>query len=904
MPSGIGSAGQTESQTSINAERARLEEVAQKNKPWRRWGTYLSERQWGTVREDYSAYGSAWDYFPHDHARSRAFRWGEDGIGGWCDEGQHLCLGLALWNGNDPILKERLFGLTNGQGNHGEDVKEIYYYLDATPTNSYARMLYKYPQAAYPYQLLIDENRRRGLANSEFELMDTGVFDEDRYFDVFIEYAKAEVEDVLMRITVYNRGPATATLWMLPQLWFRNNWSWRRSPKPALSQERPGRLLAVHPQLGTYRIDFETPKEFLFCDNETNFQKVFGMAAVKGYFKDGFNQYLIHGAKDAINPDRRGTKAAALYQLDIAQHGSATVRLRLRAGRGMKDGFGDFEQVFTDRIREADEFYAELHNGLEDEDARRVQRQALAGMLWNKQSYHYDVSQWLDGDPGQPAPPSQREFGRNQEWTHVNIGDVLSMPDKWEYPWFAAWDLGFHCVAHALIDPDFAKRQLILLAREWYMHPNGQLPAYEWAFGDVNPPVHAFAAWRIYRLEQLRTGKGDLDFLERIFHKLMLNFTWWVNRRDANGRNIFQGGFLGLDNIGVFDRSAPLPTGGLLNQSDGTAWMAMYSLNLMRIALELAQHDHVYEDIATKFFEHFLYIARAMTDIAGKGIGLWDEEDNFYYTVLSMPNGQNLPLRLRSMVGLIPLFAVEVLEQELLESVPGFESRLKFFLEVRPNLTRLVSRYHEPGTRNRHLLSVARAFRMKKILARMLDENEFLSAYGIRALSRYHLDHPFVLDYKGNRYEVKYAPGESQTQTFGGNSNWRGPIWMPVNYMIVESLRRFHDYYGDGFKVECPTGSGRMMTLWEVAEEISRRLMRLFTRGKDQRRPVFGNDNKSQTDPNFRDHLLFYEYFDGDSGRGLGASHQTGWTGLLANLIYEHGSPGAASAYSVKRQAS
>jgi hypothetical protein len=891
MRRGIGPARMIDERTRTNAEKARLEELVQQNKPWRRWGTYLSERQWGTVREDYSPYGNAWDYFPHDHARSRAYRWGEDGIGGFCDEGQHLCVALALWNGNDPILKERLFGLTNSQGNHGEDVKELYYYLDATPTNSYARMLYKYPQAAYPYQLLIDENRRRGLAESEFELIDSGVFDQDRYFDVFIEYAKAEVEDVLMRITVHNRSEQSAPLWMLPQIWFRNNWSWKEAAKPSLMLERPGRLAATHPQLGDYRIDFEPAVEFLFCDNETNFKKLYGMTGAQGFYKDAFHEYLIHGAQDAVNPEQRGTKAAASYKLDIPARGSVTIRVRLRAGRDFEHDLGDFERIFADRIREADEFFAELHSGLENEDARRVQRQALAGMLWNKQSYHYDVSQWLDGDPGQPSPPAQRDSARNVDWTHVNTGDVLSMPDKWEYPWFAAWDLGFHCISHALIDPDFAKRQLILLAREWYMHPNGQLPAYEWAFGDVNPPVHALSAWRIYRLEQMRNGKGDLEFLERIFQKLTLNFTWWVNRRDAKGRNIFQGGFLGLDNIGVFDRSAPLPTGGLLNQSDGTAWMAMYSLNLMRIALELARHNRVYEDIATKFFEHFLYIARAMTDIAGKGIGLWDDEDNFYYSVLSMPNGEHIPMRVRSMVGLIPLFAVEVLEEELMDSLPGFKSRLKFFVDTRPKLTELVSRYHQRGEKNRHLLSLARAFRMKKILARMLDEKEFFSDYGIRALSRYHLDHPFEFDYHGWHGEVNYVPGESQTRTFGGNSNWRGPIWMPVNYMIVESLRRFHDYYGDGFKVECPTGSGRMMTLWEVAEEISRRLMRLFLRNGDGRRPVSGTNEKLQTDPNFRDHLLFYEYFDGDTGRGVGASHQTGWTGLIANLIYEHGVP-------------
>ena len=898
----MGTVAETTNRPSRNSEKARLEELFQKNKPWRRWGTYLSERQWGTVREDYSTSGAAWGYFPHDHARSRAYRWGEDGIGGLCDDGQHLCLGTALWNGKDPILKERLFGLTNLEGNHGEDVKELYYYLDATPTNSYARMLYKYSQAAYPYELLVEQNRRRGLGDSEFELIDTEVFDEDRYFDVFIEYAKAEVEDLLMRVTVHNRGPQTAPLWVLLQIWFRNTWSWTNGPKPCISREHPHRLTATDSQFGSYRIDFEPPTEFLFCDNETNLRKLYGIAGAKGFFKDAFHEYLINNAKGAVNGEQRGTKAAALYKLEIPSGAGSAVRLRLRVNNAAKDAFVDFEQVFTDRIREADEYYSQLQTGLENEDARRVQRQALAGMLWNKQCYHYDVTQWLEGDSGQPAPPPERKSGRNHEWTHINIGDVLSMPDKWEYPWFAAWDLAFHCITHALIDPDFAKRQLILLAREWYMHPNGQLPAYEWAFSDVNPPVHALAAWRIYSLEQMAGGKGDVEFLERIFHKLTLNFTWWVNRRDAQGRNIFQGGFLGLDNIGVFDRSAPLPTGGVLNQSDGTAWMAMYSLNLMRIALELAHRNHVYEDIATKFFEHFLYIARAMTDIAGKGIGLWDEKDNFYYTVLSLPNGQNFPLRLRSMVGLIPLFAVEVLEQELLQKVPGFQRRLRFFLDTRPNLTGLVSRYHEPGAKNRRLLSLARAFRMKKILARMLDEDEFLSDYGVRAVSRYHLLHPFAFEYSGNRYEVKYSAGESQTRTFGGNSNWRGPIWLPVNYMIVESLRRFHDYYGDEFKVECPTGSGKMLTLWQVAEEISRRLVRLCLRNEDGKRPVFGSDTKFQTDPNFRDHILFYEYFHGDTGCGMGASHQTGWTGLLANLIYEHGVNGANFRNELARQ--
>ena len=877
--------------TSTNAEKTRLDEAARQLKAWRRWGTYLSERQWGTVREDYSADGSAWDYFPHDHARSRAYRWGEDGIAGFCDEKETLCIAVALWNGKDPILKERLFGLTNGQGNHGEDVKELYYYLDATPTCSYARMLYKYPQAAFPYQQLIDENHRRGLNDREYELVDTGIFADDRYFDVFVEYAKADVDDVLMKITVFNRGPEAASLTILPHVWFRNTWSWGRNPqRPEVTQASTTQLVASHQALTTYQLDFDQPQEFLFTENETNARRVFNTGTGEGYFKDAFHEYVVNGAKNAVNPARKGTKAAALHNLNIPAGKSATVRLRMRPkASAAGDAFTKFDQVMTDRLHEADEFYRGVHAGLDNDDARRVQRQALAGMLWNRQCYHYNIFDWLQGDPGQPPPPKQRQDGRNHDWQHLNGDEVLSMPDKWEYPWFAAWDLGFHCVALSLVDPEFAKHQLVLLGREWYMHPNGQFPAYEWNFGDVNPPVYAVAGWRIYRQEQLRTGKGDRAFLERAFHKLMINFTWWVNREDDQGRNIFQGGFLGLDNIGVFDRSALLPTGGTVNQSDGTAWMAMYALNLMRIALELAREDNIYEDVASKFFEHFLYIARAMSDIAGQGIGLWDEEDNFYYSVLNLPTGQNTPLRVRSMVGLIPLFAVEVIEQELLDAMPHFRQRLRWFLEKRPDLASLVSRWHEPGTKSRRLLSVARAFRMKSILARMLDENEFLSPYGIRSVSRYHLQHPYVIDLHGTHYEVDYDPAESTSRIYGGNSNWRGPIWMPVNYLIVESLRRFYDYYGDDFKVECPTGSGKYLTLWEVAEELASRLMRLCLRDEKGRRASAGDDAKQQSDPNFRDYLQFYEYFDGDTGRGLGANHQTGWTGLIANLVAEHG---------------
>ncbi len=879
-----------------NPERQRLEEIQTAGKPWQRWGTYLSERQWGTVREDYSPDGDAWNYLPHDHARSHAYRWGEDGIGGFCDDRQLLCLAVALWNGKDPILKERLFGLTNSEGNHGEDVKELYYYLDATPTGSYARMLYKYPHGEYPYQRLIDENRRRGLLDPEFELIDTGLFDDDRYFDVEVEYAKADVDDVLLRITVENRGAEAATLRVLPQIWFRNTWSWSADAiRPLIAADDKSRVTASHPELGTYQVQFEKPSELLFCDNETNVRRLFGERTASGFFKDAFDDYVVHGRSGAVNPARQGTKAAGLYVLDLAARARAVIRVRLLVKGIVEPSIGDFDAVVEARRLEADRFYAHVHEGVNGEELRRVQRQALAGMLWNKQFYRYNVSKWLDGDPTEPAPPHARRQGRNCDWTHVYSADVLAMPDNWEYPWFAAWDLAFQCVTLAMIDPGFAKQQLVLLGREWYMHPNGQLPAYEWNFGDVNPPVHAWAALKIYQHSQRRGGAGDRAFLERVFHKLMLNFTWWVNRRDAQGRNIFQGGFLGLDNIGVFDRSRPLPTGGVIDQSDGTAWMAMYCLNLMRIALELAERDHVYEDIATKFFEHFLYIARAMTNIGGTGIELWDEEDAFYYDVLCMPNGATAPMRLRSMVGLIPLFAVEVLEGDHLERWPGFRARLEWLLNHRPELAALVSDWERPGHRDRRLLSLARAFRMKKILARMLDPDEFLSDYGVRALSRRYLEHPFVLEWGGRRYEVSYAPGESDSRLFGGNSNWRGPIWMPVNYLLIESLRRFDNYYGPDFKVECPTGSGKMCSLGEVANELSRRLLRIFVPGPDGGRPVFGTSRTMRMDPGFRDHLLFYEYFHGDTGRGVGAAHQTGWTGLIANVIDELGDAGGSA---------
>ncbi len=871
----------------LNAEKRRLEQDRLGRSAWRKWGPYLSERQWGTVREDYSEHGTAWDYFPHDHARSRAYRWGEDGIAGISDDEQRLCLSLALWNGSDPILKERLFGLTNSEGNHGEDVKELYYYLDATPTHSYMKMLYKYPQRPFPYGQLVEENHRRGKDQPELELLDTGLFDDDRYFDIFVEYAKASEDDLLTRVTIHNRGPEDADLHVLPQLWFRNTWSFKGGTKPRLTLADEASIAATHPEMGNYVLHADGTPKILFCENETNTQRLYGIHGAQGYFKDAFHDYVVLGQHDAVNPDHHGTKAAAYYLLHVPAKGSVQLRLRLAKGDHASPFF-TFDEVFEERLREADAFYADLQAELADPDARQVQRQAFAGMIWSKQFFYYDVPEWLKGDPGQPTPPSERRHGRNSEWMHLNNADIISMPDKWEYPWYAAWDLAFHCIPFALIDPEFAKSQLVLLTREWYMHPNGQLPAYEWAFGDVNPPVHAWATWRVFQIDRKqRGGSGDLEFLERVFHKLMLNFTWWVNRKDAQGRNIFQGGFLGLDNIGVFDRSAPLPTGGFINQADGTAWMAMYCLNLMRIALELAIHNRVYEDIATKFFEHFLHIAEAMTNIGGegKGVGLWDEEDQFYYDELNLPDGRMLKLRVRSMVGLIPLFAVETLEPELLDKLPDFKRRLDWFLNYRPDLASLVSCWKTPGRGARRLLSLLRGHRMKRLLRRMLDETEFLSDFGVRALSKIHQDHPYTFWTEGMAHSVSYQPGESNSGLFGGNSNWRGPIWFPVNYLLIESLQKFHHYYSDDFKVECPTGTGRFLNLSEVADELTLRLARLFLRDENGRRPCFGANEKLQNDPHFRDHVLFHEYFHGDTGRGVGASHQTGWTGLIAKLL-------------------
>ncbi len=879
----------------MTEELTRLEESQQRKVHWKRWGPYLSERQWATVREDYSADGDAWDYFSHDHARSRAYRWGEDGIGGICDRHQLVCFAFAFWNGRDPILKERLFGLTSHEGNHGEDVKEYYFALDGTPTHSYMKFLYKYPQTEFPYARLRDENHRRTLKDPEFELMDTGIFDENRYFDVFIEYAKASSEDILIRVEVFNRGPEAATLRLLPTLWFRNTWSWGwDSSRPAL---RVGSfsagiksLEAEHPYYGKSWLAFEGSPPLLFTENETNFKRLYGRENHASYAKDAFDDYLVHGQKDAVNAAGTGTKAAADYDLVIPPEASHVVRMRLSNQPPDARTFDkSFDATFKKRIAEADEFYAPRLPKDASDDCRRVQRQAYAGLLWSKQFYCYDVRTWLEGDPAMPPPPSSRLQGRNHAWTHLYNSDVISMPDKWEYPWYAAWDLAFHCIVLATIDPDYAKEQLILFVREWYMHPSGQLPAYEWAFGDVNPPLHAWAAWRVYKIEQRIRGKADFAFLEKVFHKLLLNFTWWVNRKDPDGMNVFEGGFLGLDNIGVFDRSAKLPMGGHIEQSDGTSWMGMFCLNMLEIAMELASIDPVYEDVASKFFEHFVLIAHAMNDLGGEGISLWDEQDGFYYDVLHLPDGEHLPLRVRSLVGLIPLFAVTTLEPETVDKLPGFKKRMQWFLDHRPLMARHVDESVKSEKGPRRLLSLVGRERLVRALKTMLDESEFLSPHGIRALSKYHQDHPYILQLNGYEHRVGYDPAESTTEMFGGNSNWRGPVWFPVNYLMIESLQKFHWYYSDSLKVEFPSGSGKVMNLWGVATQLSRRLNSLFFRGPDGRRPVYGDSKKFQDDPYWKDLIPFYEYFHGDNGRGLGASHQTGWTSLVAKLIEQSG---------------
>ena len=877
------------------------------NKDWKNWGPYLSERQWGTVREDYSEYGEAWDFFPHDHARSRAYRWGEDGIAGISDSQQRLCFAIALWNERDPILKERLFGLTGNQGNHGEDVKEYYFYLDSTPTHSYMKCLYKYPQAEYPYELLVSENQRRSRYELEYELLDTGVFAENRYFDVFVEYAKASPEDILIQITAINRGNETKPLHILPTLWFRNTWSWQEDPaKPCLkvydSNQRFSVIEARQDGKDSYYLycDLERGSKgnsLLFTENETNYQRLFNVPNSSPYVKDGIDNYVVNGDKDSVNFSQcSGTKFASHYLLNLAAGKTKVIKLRLTDIRDLSNPFDQkYDSVLQARKQEADEFYHQLTPFEIGKEERNIQRQAFAGMLWTKQYYYYCVEEWLQGDPNNPPPPKARKYGRNHQWKHLDNAEIISMPDKWEYPWYAAWDLAFHALPLAMVDPEFAKEQLDIMTREWYMHPNGQLPAYEWAFGDVNPPVHAWATWRVYKIEQKQKGKGDRVFLERVFQKLLLNFTWWVNRKDAQGNNVFEGGFLGLDNIGVFDRSAPLPTGGYIEQADGTSWMAMYCLNMLTIALELALENPVYEDMATKFFEHFIYIADAMTHIGEEGTQLWDESDGFFYDVLHLPDDSRVRLKVRSMVGLIPLFAVTTLEPELLKRLPGFKKRLEWFINNRPQLKRNVACMEAEGIGARRMLALCYVTkdrmesqdRLRQILTKLLDENEFLSNYGIRALSKYHNANPYTFYVNSEAHTVKYEPAESSSGLFGGNSNWRGPIWFPVNYLLIESLQKFHHYLGDEFKVECPTGSGNWLNLWQVAEEISQRLTQIFLPNAKGERPLYGKIDQFQTNPHWRDLILFHEYFHGDNGAGIGASHQTGWTGLVAKLIQQ-----------------
>ncbi len=874
-----------------NPETARLEQARETNAPWKKWGPYLSERQWGTVREDYSQDGNAWDYFTHDQARSRAYEWGEDGIAGLCDDEQILCFALALWNGADPIVKERMFGLTNSEGNHGEDVKEYYFYLDSTPTHSYMKYLYKYPQAAFPYEDLIRTNRQRGRMEMEYELLDTGVFNEDRYFDVFVEYAKESPEDILIRITVANRGPQKAVLDVLPTLWFRNTWSrGENSARPLLEQktgpEGTAVIAASHPALGVRYLYCEGSVPLLFTENETNQERVFGKPNPTPYVKDGINEYVVHGRADKVNPQKTGTRACAQYRLEVPPGESRTIRLRLTPatpGAGEETVvFGDrFDQLMALRLKEADDFYASITPEAVSKDAALVMRQALSGMLWSKQYYGYDVARWEREHPG------RKYQGRNSEWTHLENADIISMPDKWEYPWYAAWDLGFHAVALAMVDLDFAKQQMLLIIGDNYLHPNGQLPAYEWNFSDVNPPVHAWAARFVYETERSVRGQGDLTFLKEVFQKLALNFNWWVNRKDPSGKNIFGGGFLGLDNIGVFDRSAPLPTGGHLEQADGTAWMAFFSQCMLQIAIELATHDPAYEPMVVTYSKHFVWIASAMEHVGDESESMWDEEDGFYYDILRLPDGTSTRLKVRSLVGLLPICAATLFRGEVRRSMPEVLRRMAGFLESHPQIAASMSLESAltDGVGGTRLLDLMTEQKYRRVLARMLDESEFLSPYGIRSVSRYHLEHPYIFTAGGQEFRVQYAPAESDSGMFGGNSNWRGPVWMPINVLLIRSLINLYQYYGDDFQVECPTGSGKLMNLFEVARDISSRLTRMFVRDENGRRPVFGGAEKFQTDPYWKDCLLFYEYFHGDNGAGIGASHQTGWTGTIAKVI-------------------
>ncbi len=877
----------------MNNERKRLRDAREAQIPWRRWGPYLSERQWGTVREDYSADGDAWGYVTHEQSRSRAYRWGEDGLLGISDDHQRLCFAVALWNGQDHILKERAFGLTGPEGNHGEDLKEYYFFLDNVPSHAYMRALYKYPQSRFPYEELVAQAKSRTRLDPEYELVDTGIFAENRYFDVFATYAKADTDDYLIELEIINRGPDTASIHVLPTLWFRNEWSWKKGcHKPAIrdiSSDEPHVVLeASHATLGEYYLYAESG-ETLFTENETNIDALFGKPNESPYVKDGINRRVVDGELSAVNPKKIGTKSSIWYQLELGSGQSRRIRLRLSLEPQLDDPFGNaFSEMLQTRATEADHFYQQVNPFSLTDDERAIQRQALAGMLWNKQFYNYVVYDWLKGDPAEPTPPASRLKGRNHEWAHLYSNDILSMPDTWEYPWFAAWDHAFHMIPLAMIDPDFAKSQLILLTREWYMHPNGQIPAYEWAFGDVNPPVQAWAALRVYRIDKKMHGQADRSFLERVFQKLLLNFTWWVNRKDASGNNIFQGGFLGLDNIGVFNRSENLPEGTYINQSDGTSWMAFYSLSMLAIALELAKDNHNYEDIASKFYEHFLYIADAMNQSGERMIGLWDDEDKFYYDALALTDGKQITLKVRSMVGLIPLLAVETLEAETLERFPDFSHRMNWFIRNRHDLRDNVASMEDMGEADRRLFAIVDKEQLRAILRRMLDENEFLSPHGIRALSRAHKDHPYSLEFNGSAHRVDYEPAESTSGLFGGNSNWRGPVWFPLGYLLIEALQKFHRYFGDDFRVECPTGSGTEMTLWEVASLLSQRMINIFSRDAQGRRPVYGDNPLFQNDPHWRDYILFYEYFHGENGSGLGASHQTGWTGLVAKLIQQY----------------
>jgi len=881
----------------VTAERDRLAADVRREANWKRWGPYLAERQWGTVREDYSADGDVWNAFSHDAARSRAYRWGEDGLLGICDRECRLCFSVALWNGRDPILKERLFGLTGNEGNHGEDVKEAYFYLESTPTHSYMKALYKYPHSEFPYADLVAENKRRNRTEPEYEILDTGLFDGERYFDVTAEYAKGGPNDILIRLTVVNRGPAAAPLTLLPTLWFRNTWSWGRSHegKPQISSSDENTIVTDHPSFGRFRLSVDeagpVPVAQLFTENETNNDRLFGNRNRTPYVKDAFHRWVVNGERGAVNPARMGTKAAYAFQWDLAPGASAVVKLRLslEAETPRREFGPGFEATFADRVREARQFYDSVLPHGSSPGERDVARQAYAGLLWSKQVYHYAVREWLEGDPAFPPPAKVRWKGRNRNWQHVFNRDVISMPDKWEYPWYAAWDLAFQMLPFARIDPTFAKDQLILFLREWYMHPNGQLPAYEFAFGDANPPVHAWAAWRVYKMSALR-GERDHSFLARVFHKLLMNFAWWVNRKDERGKNLFGGGFLGLDNVGVFDRNQALPTGQYLEQADGTAWMAFYAATMLSIALELAIHDPAYEDMASKFFEHFVAIADAMNAVGGTG--LWDEQDGFYYDQLSV-DGVRHPLRVRSIVGVIPLFACESIDQATIEKLPAFKKRMEWFLENRPDLANQLSYMREdPGLQHhRRLLAIPSRRRLMGVLKYVLDENEFLSPYGIRSMSRVHLEHPFTLRENGMEHTVHYTPGESETYVFGGNSNWRGPIWFPINYLLIEALERYHHYYGDTLKVECPTGSGQLMNLGEVSHELAARLCRLFTADETGRRACHGGDARFVESPNWKDLVLFHEYFNGDSGRGHGASHQTGWTALVTRCLEKVAAP-------------